>query len=119
MALAVAAFLAGCTALGRDDVRNTEEQLAAAGFDIKLGGTPARRDHLDTLPRHRLIRLHRDGRAYYIYADPEWCECLYAGGQADYEAYRRLAIIEEREEAVVRSADALMDWGLWGPWSYR
>lgn len=117
--LAVTAFLAGCTALGREDVRNTGEQLAAAGFDIKLAGSPARRNHLDTLPRHRLISLHRDDRAYYIYADPDWCECLYAGSQADYAAYRRLSIIEEQEDAVVRNADASMDWDLWGPWSHR
>jgi|SRR5918992_6000839 hypothetical protein len=122
IAIAMAALLAGCTAIGRDDAQDTEQQLAAAGFDIKLADNPARRDHLATLPQHTLARFDRDGRPYYVYADPEWCKCMYVGNQADYDAYERLTaqeeIAEEKEEAAAMSEDAAMDWDLWGPWPY-
>jgi hypothetical protein len=122
LALAVAALLVGCTAIGRDDAQDTEQQLAAAGFDIKLADSPARRDHLETLPQHQLVRFDRDGRPYYVYADPEWCKCMYVGNQADYDAYQRLTaqeeVAEEQEETAAMSEDAAMDWDLWGPWPY-
>jgi hypothetical protein len=120
--LATAALLAGCSAIGRDDARDTEQQLAAAGFDIKLADSPARRDHLETLPQHELVRVDRDSRPYYVYADPESCACMYVGNQADYDAYQRLTaqeeMAEEKEEAAAMSEDAAMDWDLWGPWPY-
>jgi hypothetical protein len=122
IAIAVAALLAGCTTFERDDVQDTEQQLAAAGFDIKLADNPARRDHLATLPQHTLARFDRDGRPYYVYADPDWCKCMYVGNQADYDAYERLIaqeeVAEEKEEAAAMSEDAAMDWDLWGPWPY-
>lgn len=122
IALAMAALIAGCTAIERDDAQDTEQQLAAAGFDIKLADSPARRDHLETLPQHRLVRFDRDGRPYYVFADSDWCKCMYVGNQADYDAYQRLTaqeeVAEEQEEAAAMTADADMEWDLWGPWPY-
>jgi hypothetical protein len=122
LALVVAALLVGCTAIEGDDARDTEQQLAAAGFDIKLADSPARREHLETLPQHQLVRFERDGRPYYVFADPEWCKCMYAGNQADYDAYQRLAaqqeVAEEQEQAAAMEEDASMNWDLWGPWPY-
>lgn len=122
IALAMVALVAACTTFERDDAEDTEAQLAAAGFDIKLADNPARREHVETLPQHKLVRFDRDGRPYYVYADPEWCKCMYVGNQADYDAYQRLTaqeeIAEEKEEAAAMSEDAAMDWDLWGPWPY-
>jgi hypothetical protein len=122
IAVAMVALVAACTTFEREDAEDTEAQLAAAGFDIKLADNPPRREHLETLPQHKLVRFDRDGQPYYVYADPEWCKCMYVGNQTDYDAYQRLTaqeeIAEEKEEAAAMSEDAAMDWDLWGPWPY-
>ena len=105
--------LAGCAALQKSETTDTEQMLAAAGFNMRPADTPEKLAHLKTLTQRKLISHERDGKVYFVYADADNCKCLYAGNQENYQRYQSLSVkknIAEMNEA------APMDWGMWGPW---
>ena len=96
----------------------TEEFLAAAGFQKVVADTPAKAAHLETLtPARRMVAHRRDGRLYYLYADPEVCKCLYVGTAEQYQ----LALEKRRESDELVAMQEHLDydtgtWDLWAPW---
>jgi len=92
----------------------------AAGFDKKVADTPERLAHLERLtPARKLVAHRRDGKLYYVYADPEMCKCLYVGTATQYRialekrmANEELVAMQEHQED-----DALL-WALWAPWPW-
>jgi hypothetical protein len=98
----------------------TEQLLAAEGFQKKVADTPEKLAHLGTImPARRLVAHRRDGRLYYVYADPAMCKCLYVGTPAQYER-----VLEKRlaNEQLVAQQEHLNDdaviWALWAPWPW-
>jgi hypothetical protein len=118
VALAVS-LLPACTYFKRQDAEQVESTLAAAGFTMKPADTPERLAKLQALPVRQIVPQSKDGETVYVYADPDFCKCLYAGRQEQYDRYQRLAlerqIAQERVAAAEMNEDAAMDWGLWGP----
>jgi len=116
--VAVASF--DFTADGEWNTVTTEQQLAAAGFEKKVADTPAKLAHLGTLtPARKLVSHRRDGRLYYVYADPVVCNCLYVGTAAQYQ----VALEKRREsEELVAMQQHLDDdsdvWNIWAPWPW-
>ncbi len=118
------ALLSGCAAMRKDETMSVERTLAAAGFQLKFADTPERIDELAILPQRTLVPQQRDGKLFYVYADPEYCKCLYVGTEAAYQRYQKLALqqklAKERVEAAQMNDDASMNWGMWGngwgPW---
>ena len=84
--------LAGCAAVKKSDTSDTEQLLTAAGFKMKLADTPAKLAHLNTLTQQKVVPHERDGKMYYVYADAEYCKCLYAGNQENYQRYENLSV---------------------------
>src|SRR5205809_166657 len=117
-AAAVAAF--DFMADGEWTTLTTEQLLTAAGFDKKVADTPERLAHLERLtPARKLVAHRRDGKLYYVYADPEMCKCLYVGTATQYRialekrmANEELVAMQEHQED-----DALL-WALWAPWPW-
>ncbi len=118
--LAVALSLTGCAAIQKQDASQTEQLLSAAGFQMKLADNPQKLAHLQTLTPLKLVPHSRDGQVYYVYADPQFCNCLYAGDQAAYQRYQQLAVAQniakDQMMAAQMNEDAAMNWGMWGPW---
>ena len=46
---------------------------------------------------HKLIRRTADGKAYYVFADPSSCKCLYVGSEDAYAKYK--ALVQRQEDA--------------------
>ena len=113
LALIIALPLAGCAAIQRSEARDTEQLLAAAGFQAKPAETPEKLANLKTMPPRQLVARSKDGNFVYTYADPDYCQCLYVGGPQEYSAYQRLA---EQKEIAQEEQNAAMDWGTWGLW---
>jgi hypothetical protein len=113
LALIVALPPTGCAAIQRSEAKDTEQLLAAAGFQAKPAETPEKPTNLRTMPPRQLVSQAKDGNMVYTYADPDYCQCLYMGGPKEYSAYQRLAV--EKKIAQER-LDAAMDWDMWGPW---
>ena len=96
----------------------TERFLAAAGFQKMVADSPAKAAHLETLtPARRMVAHRRDGRLYYVYADPEVCKCLYVGTAEQYQ----LALAKRRESDELVAMQEHLDgdaatWNVWAPW---
>ncbi len=96
----------------------TEQFLAAAGFQKMVADSPAKAAHLEGLtPARRMVAHRRDGRLYYLYADPEVCKCLYVGTAEQYQ----LALEKRRESDELVAMQEHLDydtgtWDLWAPW---
>jgi hypothetical protein len=115
LAVTVLVFgLAGFAAVDKSHAADTETQLAAAGFKMRLADTPAKLAHLKTLTQLKVVPHERNGKTYYIYADATYCKCLYAGNQKAYQLYQKLAVQKQNIERM--NEDAEMDWEMWGPW---
>lgn len=112
-------LLPACTYIKREDADKVESTLAAAGFKMKVADTPERLAKLQALPVRTIFTRQRDGEILYLYADAEFCKCLYAGRQEQYDTYRRMAmeqqIAQEQVQAAEMNENAAMDWGMWGP----
>lgn len=120
MALAAVVTVgSGCAAIRKGDVDTQEQLLSAAGFQMKLADTPQRLQHLQTMTSQKLVPHTKDGKLYYVYADPEFCKCLFVGNEPAYQKYQQLAIqqkiTQERLNAAAMNEDAAMNWGMWGP----
>jgi len=112
----------GCATIRAHQTAETEQFLAAAGFQVKPADTPERLAHLQTLTPRKVVRSTRDGQVHYIYADPETCKCLYVGDEQRYQKYQELKlqkqIADEQLSAAQANEDASMDWGGWGLWGW-
>src|SRR5262245_44532830 len=117
MSLGVAAILCltGCATIREWQARDTEELLAAAGFEKQpLDGGDTKLDEA-TSP-YRIVRRTKDGAEQYVYADPDNCRCVYIGNSQQYAQYQRLAT--QRRIACERFFDYEDVWDRdgWGPW---
>jgi hypothetical protein len=114
----VAALLStvGCAAIQRSEAIDTERQLAASGFQMKLADTPALMQQAESLPQMKLVPIKHQGQTRFVYADTTNCKCIYVGTQ---QAYDRLQKLKINTRLAQEQVDAEMDmdsWGTWGPW---
>jgi len=120
IAMIAAVITAGCAAIRNMKAQQTEEILAAAGFQMKLADTPEKLARLQALRQQKLVPHQRDGEVYYVYADAGGCKCIYVGNETAYQQYQKLAleekIADEQREAASMNEAAAMDWNTWGPW---
>ena len=132
--------VAGCATVERDRALHREEMLSAAGFDKKVAESIEQRSELARLPARMLVRVPRGDETAYVYADPEYCECLYIGNEQAYagflDAVTREFIYNDslgnpnpvptptpeevarserlaRNSALDSTAEASVDWRLW------
>ena len=103
--------LAGCATMQKNTAMETEQLLAASGFKMLPADTPEKMAHLKSLPQREFIPDKSDGVSRYIYADSEYCKCMYAGGEKAYHLYY------EKYRRELRKSYAEQDWDYWGPFS--
>jgi hypothetical protein len=120
--VALGLSVTGCAAIRAHQTVETEQVLAAAGFQVKPADTPEKLAHLQTLTPRKVVRYTRDGQPQYVYADPETCKCLYVGDEQRYQKYQALSlqkqIADEQLSAAQTNWDASINWGAWGPWGW-
>lgn len=111
--------LVGCAAMQKDNTQTTEQTLSAAGFQVKLADTPAKLAQLQGLPQRKLVPQQQNGAIRYVYVDAQYCQCVYAGTETNYQEYQKLALQRQiaLEEVSAAQMDT-MDWGMWGPWGW-
>lgn len=112
----------GCANIRRNEILDTEQVLAAAGFYMKLADTPEKLARLQTLTPRKLVPHQRGGKIYFVYADADVCRCLYAGTEENYQEYQRLGLqkrlADEQLMAAQTNLYAPMEWGAWGYWPW-
>ena len=89
---ALAIALVGCTAIQKQQAAQTQQLLAAAGFEMQKADTPERLATLrhDT-PQRKVFSVAAADGPRFVYADAEYCQCAYAGDQGAHERYQRMA----------------------------
>ena len=117
-ATALLALMAGCatTTTSTQDVAN---MLVASGFKTISAKTPAQQQKLQQLQTGQAAQIQRNGRTYYVVADPPR-NVVYVGGPTEYQAYQQMRAQRQLAQETLQTAaiyqDASMDWGRWGGW---
>ena len=115
LSVVVVLFLAGCAG---HSTQRTEDLLSAAGFDVVVASTPQRLQHLATLPPYKMVRIQRNGKERYVYADPAQ-KVIYVGGDFAYARYRDLRLSKNLAEQNIQdaefNAERAAEWDVWGP----
>jgi hypothetical protein len=62
--------------------------LSSAGFRVQLANDAMGRKALHALPPHRFVTHQVGDQVRYFYAEPKYCDCIFVGTPAAYEAYR-------------------------------
>ena len=96
-----------------------ESLLTKAGFQVRRADNAERLTHLKTLTPLKLERHDRDGVPYYVFADPDGCQCVYVGDAAAYQRFQQLAhesqLESEKRVAALAKPGGPMIWGVWDP----
>ncbi len=121
VALAGVVLVSGCTAIRRDDTLQTERTLAAAGFQMKFAHEPEKLANTEAIvPQRSLVPQEMDGETRFVYADAEFCKCIWVGTEAAMQRYQKLSIAQQITQARLQTAEAneaaTMNWGAWGGW---
>lgn len=114
-------MLAGCTAIERSNARQAERTLAAAGFQMKFADDTGKLSNAGQIqPQRTLVPQKLDGEMRFVYADAEFCKCVYVGTERAYQHYQKMAIQQQISQAQLGAAQAqesaAMNWGMWGGW---
>jgi hypothetical protein len=88
----VAAFLAigffsGGAEAGQE---GTDMKLEDMGFIMRAANTPQQIERLRLLPPRKFVSRSKDGRRYYLYADPDYCVCVFVGNESAMKNYQAL-----------------------------
>jgi len=65
-------------------------------------------EHVKKLPPRRFIPREAAGRRYYVYADPEDCQCVFVGDELALKNYRDM-VSAPREPAAAGRGGSYMD----------
>lgn len=65
-------------------------KLEDMGFVMRAADTPARIERLRQLPPRAFVAHIKNGRRYYLYADPDYCKCIFVGDELAMKNYRDL-----------------------------
>ena len=116
------AFAAVVLVVGCAHTQQTENLLSSAGFTAIVAATPQQQQHLKTLPPYRVTPTRRNGKTYYVYADPAHNQ-IYVGTQFQYYRYRDMRLVknlaQENVQGTELSAETDMGWNVWGPWYFQ
>lgn len=142
-ALLLLSVASGCASIRHTRAMRVERTLAASGFQMKLATTPEQQQEVARLPQRKLVQARFEDELRYVYADGEYCRCLYVGTPQAFDRYRTLAAQQieqeelassmqlsppiegaeiERDETLATDAildpntEAALDWGQWGAW---
>jgi hypothetical protein len=119
-ATALLTLLAGCATTTTTSTHDEERSmLVASGFKMVTPKTAAQHEKLQHLQTGQVAMIHKEGKAYYIVADPSR-NVVYVGGPTEYQAYQHLRaqrhLAQETAETEEMYEDEAMDWGGWGGW---
>jgi hypothetical protein len=63
-------------------------KLEDAGFRMREARTAEARTQVEAIPPRRFVSRVKNGKRYYLYADPADCQCVFLGNEAAMQAFR-------------------------------
>ncbi len=76
-------------AVGCASTKQTENQLALAGFKPVVASTAKQQQQLRALPPGKLTRIQRNGKPYYVFPDVAH-NLVYVGSPKQYQDYQQI-----------------------------
>lgn len=68
----------------------TDMKLEDMGFIMRAAITPQQIERLKLLPPRTFIARTKDSQRYYLYADPDYCVCVFLGDELAMKNYQTL-----------------------------
>jgi hypothetical protein len=87
VAFFVAALFAGAASAGQE---GSDMRLEDMGFVMRAANTPAQMARLRLLPARKFVVRSKNGSRYYLYADPDYCQCVFVGNELAMKNYQAL-----------------------------
>ena len=121
---AAAALLAlsGCAAVQGIQARDSGNILAEAGFRREAPAQSASGAGATTLPARQLTRVAANGTVFYEFSDPQFCKCVYVGGEKEFARLQELRKQRLADHAwylqrsnPITAAPHPDTWGAWAP----
>jgi hypothetical protein len=81
----------------------TDMKLEDAGFVMRKADTAEKILHIKRVPPRQFVSRVKNGKTYYVYADPAVCQCVFVGDAIAYEAYRDMRKRLPQPDAVAGS----------------
>jgi hypothetical protein len=63
-------------------------KLEDAGFVMRRADTAQKLERIRALPPRQFVSRSKDGWRYYLYADPDYCRCVFLGDARALQAFR-------------------------------
>jgi hypothetical protein len=63
-------------------------RLRSAGFKVRLATTAQEIAHLRRVPPRVMLSRSEQGRRYYAYADPDFCQCVFVGDEHALRSFK-------------------------------
>jgi hypothetical protein len=63
-------------------------RLEDVGFVMRPANTPTQIERLRLLPPRTFIARSKSGRRYFLYADPDYCKCVFVGDELAMKNYQ-------------------------------
>jgi len=118
-ATALLAFMAGCATTPIASTQDKANMLVAAGFKTISPKTAEQQQRLQQLQTGQVAQIQKNGRTYYIVADPTQ-NVVYVGGPTEYQNYQQMRaqnqLAQDNYQTAAIYQDTAMDWGRWGGW---
>ena len=108
LVLAAIALLLASASASSQQQRATDMRLVDAGFKMRAATTKEQVEHVKKLPARRFIPREDAGRRYYVYADPDDCQCVFVGDEVALKAYRDM-VGPPRDQAAASTGGSYMD----------
>jgi hypothetical protein len=86
----VAVLIFGLSGSADASQEGSDMKLEDTGFVMRPADTPAQIERLRQLPPRAFVARTKNGRRYYLYADPDYCKCLFVGDELAMKNYRDL-----------------------------
>jgi hypothetical protein len=74
---------------------------------MRPANTPAQIERLRLLPPRAFVSRSKDGRRYFVYADPDLCKCAFVGDELAMKNYRDIVSPPPQAPMAVGSGDSL------------
>jgi hypothetical protein len=102
LALMVFGLLPGNAVAGPE---GTDMRLEDMGFVMRTANTPEQLNRLRLLPARKFVSRTKGARHYYLYADSDYCKCVFLGDALAMKNYQNLVSPPPQAPMVIGSGD--------------
>jgi hypothetical protein len=86
----LAAALAFGAPAAAQQQQEIDKRLRSSGFKVRLATTAQEIAHLKRVPPRLMLSRTDQARRYYVYADPDFCKCVFVGDEQALRSFKEM-----------------------------